>query len=275
MRYLQVKHGYMSRIRFFTLSLFFITLGFKAQSPGYMGRKCALGYGFYINPAITAAIADYGTSVVNTKHEFFFEGAVKTRLSMGVSFQAYRTSYNNTSKISMESMYKYNMSETYSGDLSPEGAIKISAFNYALYFKFYKSGYVAPWGKYRLLGITYNTRTCTYNPDEMKIVYVERGYDNMTSTYTVTPHVFNNFGSTQQNYSYPDILFGAGNSRILWRQLVVDYGYNIHLIALTATVLDAFDVYRPDVEKYVQINSAMRVRGINRFNFFFKLGYLF
>jgi len=130
---------------------------------------------------------------------------------------------------------------------------------------------VAPWGRYFLFGVTVNMRECTYDPSEMYLHYEKFVYGG-ASPQMIT---FSNFGPTTQNYIYPDLLIGKGNSRIIGNRVMLDYGYNVNVAALTLTLIDAFDEYVPVAEKYIQVNSGMRVRGINRFNFFVKLGYLF
>lgn len=252
----------------------FASFAAKAQAPGYMGRKVVAGYGFYINPAITAALIDYGTQVVNIQHELFLELSVKRGLALGTSFRMYNSTYNNTGIVSLQlgaSPPGYFSSSREVGS-DPSGQISIKARNYAFYAKFYKSHYVAPWGRYFLLGLTLNTRECTYDPDEM---YVSYKLTTNSYPYTTQEFHYNNFGPVVQSFNYPDVMIGAGNSRIFWKKLVIDYGYNINAGALIFTVVDAFDLYAPSQDRYVQVNSGMRARGINRFNFFIKAGYLF
>lgn len=241
----------------------------QAQAPGYMGKRITLGYGFYIDPAIAAAVSDFGTNVVNTQHELFCEIALKSRISIGASLRFYKSTYNNTGNVDMGYQIYGPGGSAYEG-LKPSGQISIQAMNYALYFKFFKRNYVAPWGKYFILGLSVNSRDCTYDPNAMVVNYTIPGYSSNSGNYS-----YNYFGSTLQSYIYPDIMFGRGNSRIFWNRLVLDYGYNIQLIALTTGILDALDTYHPKPEDYVRVNSGLRVRGINRFNFFCKLAYLF
>ena len=264
------------------LTAIFICSGIKAQAPGYMGKHMVVGYGFHINPAISAALIDFGTNVINTQHEFFIEAAVHKRVSLGLSLKLYRSTYNNTGNVDMSMVYyssgyiptgSYQLSSYSSAyNVRPEGKISIKARNFAFYLKIYRRAYVAPWGKYLQLGLTWNTRECTYDPYEMKVRTEVSSYTSPYNSYILS---YNSFGPTVQAYSYPDIMFGGGNSRILGKRIVLDYGYNLNLVAFTLTAIDAFDGYEPGPEKYVRINTAMRVRGINRFNVFVKLGYLF
>ncbi|PBQ31970.1 hypothetical protein CNR22_09375 [Sphingobacteriaceae bacterium] len=253
------------------------------QAPGYMGKKTTIGYGFNINPAITAALADYGTSIVNTQHEFFIEQVLGKRFSLGASFKLYKSTYNNTGQVDMKSEY-YNAgyisfstyqiagygTSPYLAD--PQGQIKIKARNFALYTKLFRRKYVAPWGKYILLGATLNVRTASYNPNEMR---VEDRIQTSSYPYTYEDITFNDFGDIKQRYLFPDMLFGMGNCRIVGKHLIIDYGWTMNVAAMAAGVVDAFDIYKPEPDEYIQRNSGMRVRGINRFNAFVKVAYLF
>ena len=245
---------YKMKTRIIVLAFFLYAFG-NAQNPGYMGKKLVVGYGFYFNPAITAAWIDYGTKIINTQHDFFFEKAFKTRVSFGFSIKLYRTTYNNTGKVG----------GFYFSD--PPGSVAIKARNYAFYLKFFRKKHVAPWGNYLLFGITVNTRQCTYDPEEMNL--------NALYNYGSQKTPYNDFGPTTQKYFYPDFLGGIGNSRIIRNKVVLDYGCNVNAIAFLLTEFDAFDDRSPYALDYIQVNSGMRVRGINRFNFFVKIGYLF
>jgi len=81
----------MSRSLIILSGLFLSFTNIKGQAPGYMGSKTTAGYGFYFNPAITAALIDYGTKIINTQHEFFIERVIKTRTSLGFSAKLYKT----------------------------------------------------------------------------------------------------------------------------------------------------------------------------------------
>jgi hypothetical protein len=250
-------------IRIKCLIVFFcfgVFLNTKAQSPGYMGKKTVAGYGFYFNPAFAAALFDYGTNIINTQHEFFIERAVKKRLSLGFSIKLYRTTYNNTGKLT-----------DVGSNTPPSGDYSIKARNYAFYLKLYRRQYVAPWGRYFLIGITYNKYASTYDPDKMSIT--QTTYVPATRSYL--NYELSDFGPTTQSFKYPDIMMGHGNSRIIANKFCIDYGYSLNLFAATVTILDAFDDSNKELENYIQKTSAMRVRGINRFNFFVKIGYLF
>lgn len=121
--------------------------------------------------------------------------------------------------------------------LNSSSTTDIGFRNYSLYFKFFKQHYVAPWGRYFVLGITLNTRKAIYDSSEMSVYY----NDPKRSGAILR---FNDFGPAEQKFKYPDILMGAGNSRIIADRIILDYGYNINIVAFTITLVDAFDMSR-------------------------------
>ena len=232
--------------------LFSITTTVSSQAPGYMGKRLTVNYGFYANPALAATISGYGKSLLNTQHEGSIEYAVGQKVALGFSARFYKSSYYNTRSSEFFGSYVFE---------SPSGMYSINGKNYSFYAKFFKGNYVAPWGTYFLFGLALNTYETTYDPQVMKL---QRG------------GAFVDFGNPIQSYQAVDIIFGNGKTRILGNRVVVDYGYNINFIAVTSTFLKFLtenSEINPTV--YIEETSAKRVRGINRFNLFFKVGYLF
>lgn len=233
-----------------------------------MGKKTIVGYGFYINPAFAAALYDYGTRIVNTQHEFFAERVLKKGVALGVSAKLYKSTYNNTNVVELGLRSRDYLTE----DRSPTGNYQLKARNYAFYFKLFKRYYVAPWGKYFLLGITVNKYKATYSSDKMFVPVKE--YTNIYSGSYVSSE-FNDFGPNEQLFQYVDFMIGNGNSRIFGNKFVLEYGYNLNVVAATLVFMDAFDNGSTTASNYIQKTSISRIRGINRFNFFLKVGYLF
>jgi hypothetical protein len=247
--------------------LFFIASSGKAQSPGYMGKKIIAGYGFYIDPAFGAVITGYGSKIVNIQHEFFLEYVISKKYMIGFSGKLYKSTYNNTANVVLDNSSYFPSAYGLPGD-HPGGSYSITARNFQLYAKWFRSNYLAPWGKYFMCGITLNAYDCTYDPNQMQVQFSY--YNNNAPSVP-----YNNFGPTFQSYQYADLMLGAGHSRIFWNKLVVDYGYNMNLLATLLPALDIIDFTTPDVLGYIKKTSTERVRGINRFNFFIKVGYLF
>jgi hypothetical protein len=235
----------------------------EAQAPGYMGKRVVAGYGFYFNPGFGNIALNYSDSPFNTLHELFLEYSTKKRVAIGGSLQLYRYIYNNVRLTALNGQY--------SAIYKPEGSYTIKGNNFKFYGKFYKSSYLAPWGKYFLLGLVINKYTASYNTSEMYL----SGVTYPGSTFASPP----DFGPTNQIYLKTDFFVGAGNSRIFADRFVFDYGYNINVVALTGGVLKGFIDFNESreltVDEYISETSLNRMWAVNRFNFFFKIGYLF
>lgn len=239
-----------------------------------MGKKITLGYGFNFNPAFTAYSIGYGDKFFNVQHDFFVEGVIAKKIALGASLKLYKSSYNNTSTIDL---YRLPVPEKFNdirhGYKNPEGKYTIKAKNYAVYLKFFKDNYIAPWGKYRILGLTLNTYETSYDSSTMYLRFL-----NFNGNYKAPPDTFQHgyFGPSTQNYKYPDLLIGGGKSRIFANSVVIDYGYTLNFVGVLLAVLDAPDGDgRADYLDYIKVTSGSRVRRINRFNFYFRVAYLF
>lgn len=230
------------------------------QAPGYLGKHVTMGYGFYFNPAFNSALYNYSNSSVNILHEFFLECATGTRYSVGASVRLYNYTYNNAQMVDIPDSRYYVL--TYKA--KPEGSYDISGQNVQIYAKRFKSGYLAPWGKYLSFGLVVSHYKTTYNPNNMRVL-VRDG-----NTYIP------DFGPPTQSRTGADLLLGGGNSRIFSNRFVVDYGYTVNFLAAARVLYNVFDFFRdtspPD---YIRRTAAKRVAAINRLNFYFKLGYLF
>jgi len=259
------------------LFLFFTNI--KGQVTGYMGKKNVTGYGFYCNPAFCSIIKHYSDKPVNTLHELFLERATRRGLMWGVSAKFYRYTYNNIEAINWsEDIYRGAKQK----DEHPRGTYEIEARNYSVYWKFFKTCYVAPWGKYFLLGLTAYDYKTTYDPGQMKARADGVEYSVALNRFIVAENYISDFGSTTRHHYSADVFFGNGKSRIFFNKIVLDYGYSIHLIGtmrlLKITAIDY--VWNGDektyfIKNYIKETSSRRVAAINRFNLFFKLGYLF
>jgi hypothetical protein len=267
-------------------SLFF-TNALVGQTSGYMGKRFVAGYGFHFSPALMGTNANgnsifgraggngtTGKFAFNTLHEGFLEYALKNRFSIGVSVKFYKTTFDNAHSVSAyaNQTSQYGSIENVSYYGSPEGLYKISGQNYSLYGKLFYQRYVAPWGRYMQFGITIRRHTCSYDPATMRLRY--GGFNNY-----VYPD-FNDFGEQDQQFTRFDFLFGLGRTRIVTNRVTFDYGFNANLFALLSTffdvVTDGDGLFTDNVSdsNYLQATSPWRVRGVNKFNVFLKVGVL-
>lgn len=257
------------------LSALFLVLGFTlmnlcAQVPGYMGKRLNMGYGFYINPAFTAYSSGYGESRFNIQHEGFLEYATGKKFSLGFSAKFCKSSYVNKREVELYPNYNSTASQT---EDRPSGSYSLTCQSFALYGKAFKENYLAPWGRYFLFGLTLNRYEAKYSSQDMKVRIIQEVKTPLGTNYVQA--YYSNFGYTTQSYNYLDIVIGNGRTRVYKNRITVDYGYNLQVIAMTLAILDVADGGPYNADEYIQKTGAMRVRGINRFNFYFKLGYLF
>jgi hypothetical protein len=248
--------------------------------PGYMGKRCVAGYGLNFSPAffgpngMEESILQIGNSAggelaFNSMHEGFFEFAFKNRTSVGFSAKYFRTSYANQEQVQYND---YTGGYGYGNYGHPSGFYHIKGIDYNLYFKFYHRRYVAPWGRYIILGAVLNRYKCVYDPSTMFFTFYDsNNYENKTMS---------NFGPTEQVYMRGDIRFGWGRSRILFNRITLDYGINFELLAFAGNFvekgeLDEIFYYNLILNSnYIEKTSKSRVREVSSVNLFIKLGVL-
>ena len=83
--------------------------------------------------------------------------------------------------------------------------------------------------------------------------------------------VYSDFGPLEQSHTDVDILAGFGTSRVFADKIVVDFGYNLNVIAFTATLFDGINAdfsSNRTLQNYIEKTSKQRARGVNRFNIF-------
>jgi hypothetical protein len=232
-----------------------------SQVPGYMGKRFTAGYGIYASPGY---IGSRGLTPVNLLHEVFMEFAAKKKFSVGLSAKFYNAVTPNW-QYAMANGVSSNNYQPILGN--PEGNTTVKGLNYMLYGKFFKRKYLAPWGKYFILGLTLNMYTTIYDPNQVYMSY---------QTNTNASGYFTEFGPTKQSFTKCDVLFGNGRSRIIADRIVLDYGYVINIWSMTSNVINAMEddsyVY---ADEYIGTMGTQRAKGVNAFNVFLKVGYLF
>ena len=236
------------------------------QGPGYMGRKTVIGYGNHLNPVTFGSTANNktlfghanGTSETgyirfNFTHELFLERALSKSWSIGASVKYLRTGFDNREDI--HGQY-----------LRPSDYYVINAFTYTPYVKKYSRRYIAPWGKYLMIGPSLSVMTSKHD-EYMHIVQTVNNHDTLIT----------NFGSDSQKYYRFDILLGTGMNRIYFNRITLDYGFNFQLLSMLSILepLLLLTETPPDQEDYIGETIKPRVSAANRFNVFIKVAYLF
>lgn len=275
----------MKKIVFCFLFVAIVFNVFPQLGPGYLGRRFQVGYGFHFSPALLGPNGSGesmlgrgnvigGDMAFNSIHEGFLEFAFKNRTSVGFSAKYYKTTYHNGTVASAQYFDPNGYSSSTYG--RPTGIYTINGLNYTLYFKFFNKRYVAPWGRYFILGPSLNTYKCFYDPS---IMYMQYDYYDGYSNKVVK---VSDFGPQGDNFFRVDLLFGWGRTRIVGERFTIDYGINFQAIALGFTLWDAigenplelFSEEETTNLNYFERTSKSRVREVNRLNIFLKVGVL-
>jgi hypothetical protein len=213
--------------------------------------------------------AETGAPALNILHEGFIEYAVRNRTMIGFSLKYYKTTYDNHGRLEASFVetdpYGYSYANTAYGN--PTGLYDITAMNFTPYFKFFKKGYLAPWGKYFMIAPVFSSIKTSYDPAKMKM----RGYESKV-----------NFGPEENEFSRMDIFLGFGRTRILADRITLDYGINFSVFGVLSTPGDLTGEYLLEEigfaeitnNNYIARTSKRRVRSINRFNAFVRIGFL-
>ena len=237
-----------------------------------MGRKFVMGYGFNIGPGFISLVNGSSDRPFNTVHEFFVEATVNKKVSLGTSLRLYNYTYNNVAIVNAyDSPQATNANQI---DDSPRGSYDMKGRNFTFYAKSYRSKYLAPWGKYFMFGLSITSYTTTYKKNVMKVLFERNGY-NSSGVYENTQFYVSDFGPTTEVFRGADVFFGQGKSRIYGDRIVFDFGYNINVFAMSRMLVFVFEDYYYESAEYIEKTSRSREAAVNRFNVYFKLGYLF
>jgi hypothetical protein len=267
--------------------ILFVVADLSAQSTGYLGKRVMMGYGFNASPAIFEGnannetiigrngSAESGSLAFNVIHEGFVEIAPTSRWEIGLSVRYFKTICDNSREFRNGLSYQTNGLQF--EDSHPNGFYNITGLSYTLYFRYFGTRYIAPWGRYLMFGPVLNTYKTIYDPAIMNA----RAYDPYSSGYYGNggDKIVTDFGPTENDFKGFNIMVGFGRSRIIGKRVVLDYGINAYLISLFSTVFDitnseAFSFNAVDNTNYIKLTSHARVRGLNRVNAFIKIGVL-
>jgi hypothetical protein len=249
-----------------------------AQAPGHLGKRFVLGYGAHFSPALSNpdarnntifghtqnGSATTGQFAYNYTHEAYIEFALSARFMLGFSGKFYRTNYDNGIKVSPvnNNNYNYNLSS------DVQGYYNIHGQSLCLYGKLYSKRYVAPWGRYMIFGPVINLYNTTYDPAIM--------FQTATNSYNNEITHVSNYGSLNQSFMGFNILFGWGRSRIIANRFILDYGVTMQVLSIPGLLYDVSQAttgYFYD-SNYIEKTAGARIRGLNRFNAFIKVGFL-
>lgn len=269
------------RTRFFILVFIILNSIVFSQAPGHLGKRFSIGYGFHTSPSVFNAngqnqtiigrggSAESGSPAFNAIHELNIEFATSSKWLTCFSARYYKTVYDNAESFNSSQVSGYSIQSS-----RPEGYYNMRGLTYTLYFKYFGKRYVAPWGRYVMFGPTVNTVKTTYDPSEMNI----RAYKYNSSTGTSSDTTLAPFGAKEQDFVGVNLMLGIGRSRIYSNRIILDYGFNIHMFSVLSSL---FDVTGNRIggspitpANYIESTVKQRIRGVNRFNLFLKIGVL-
>ncbi len=249
-----------------------------SQAPGHLGKRFSIGYGFHTSPSIFNAngqnqtiigrggSAESGSPAFNAIHELNVEYAASSKWMTCFSVRYYKTVYDNVASLNTSYANGYSVYST----LPPYGYYNIRGLTYTLYFKYFGKRYVAPWGRYVMFGPAINTAKTTYDDDVMAI--------RATSSVTNRDTTISPFGPKEQNFTGVNLMLGVGRSRIYSNRLILDYGFNIHMFSVLSSIFDITGTRLGGspitASNYIESTVKQRVRGVNRFNLYLKVGFL-
>lgn len=263
-----LRAAFMKHFVWVFMLFFVVAENVFAQTPGYLGKKRSAGYGLYFSPAIYNAspnnrsyynnegTSDSGKVAFNRIHELFLENCISTDWMAGFSMRFFRTVYDNQIVVS---------------DLdnrTPASYYKIRGISGTVYLKHFKKKYVAPWGRYSLIGLSFNRITSIYNP-----------YMHVRKNLNGRDTLLHNFGDTKQTSAVADLVLGLGKSRIVANKIIIDYGVTTQVVSFVKNAFNnGFDesTYPTlSTANYIVETTKARIRGLNAVNGYFKVGYLF
>ncbi len=251
---------------------------FFSQGSGYMGKRVVFSYGIHSSPVIFGTTknnetligdvlqgsgnAETGHVRFNTLHEFAFEFVKSSKWMLCLNLKYYKTGYDNPELFNSQ----------YSRSSHPNGFYTIRGLSYSFFVKYYGKKHVAPWGRYVMFGPVINTAKTNYDPKVMN--YQVYRYNGITTNDTT----ISNFGPTTQKFTGVNFMLGWGRSRIIANRIVIDFGASTQLFALLTIPLAIMDInlntIPPTTQTYIESTYRNRVRSINRFNVFLKIGIL-
>ena len=250
------------------ISSFFILISvfMNAQTPGYMGKHCMIGYTNNFSPALLMANAkSVDPPGINSSHCFNLDYVIKNRTSFCVSYQFMKTGMNFDNNIDIEdAATSYNLSYEPKSKLP----MQLKSNNITLGFKFFKRGNFAPVGKYKKLDLMLMFSTVSYEQN----AFTYHDYNSSTQ-------VRRNYGKGEYNFSTFAIAYTLGRQRVFFNCLVLDYGVQFAATpaGLLGSVLGDNSYYvenGSELEAAIKHQKNVRLVGHQLVNIHLGLGFL-
>lgn len=279
----------MKKKIFFLFLSFWQTTLIYSQTTDFKVKKFIIGYGFNISPASlnstknnmkmigTRGSAQFGKIVFNNLHEVFFEYLNSEKWVIGANIKYYKTAYDNQIMVNNLGKNIYHLhNEGY-----PNGSYLITGISYSIYAKYYRKNFDTKKRKYIMFGPVINQVFTSYDKNSMNI----KAIVSSTLTNTQTDTLITDFGAEKQNFRNFNFMVGFGRTWIIAEKIVLDFGFTSQIFSLISLPLDLEDTSAiSDIDinqdklttsSYIEKTYKKRIRGINRFNTFIKIGYFF
>lgn len=253
----------------------FISSHASSQIAGYMGKRAVLSYSNYFMVGLVgpgpnnAGYMDEASLSLNNVHCLNFEYVYKQRKVVCLSGQYLRTGVaydrgGHDGFINGASYrdYPYPGGAKYGGNYSKPALL--TSTNISLGVKSFKSGCIAPVGKYNKL--------------EMILLFEKIKYDNTNFMKSVTSDPVDDtlftLGTGEYNYVNVAIAYTIGREHIINDKIVIDYGIRFGLTpAMNIVSLTSDDSYST-IEMYYKRYSNSRIGRQQLFNFHVGIGFL-
>jgi hypothetical protein len=256
----------------------------SAQAPGYQGKKLTVVYNNYVSPAIIGPNykGNRGLLAFNSRHSLGVDYVRARKRCIGLAVQLFRTRQQpmgNFAQYLPTNRYNVDNGDTILVGTTQElvsteldDHFGIINTNISLYWKFYGSKFIAPWGRYHRFDFVlmkYKVKKGSYGN---KTILVEDEYYNQSTgntdykirQVTYTP-VIDEAVHTGFMFAY-----SYGKQRVLYDKIVVDYAAQLGLVF---SALGADDKVW-DYDTSAQANMIKRINRASAFTVTLGIGYL-
>ena len=246
-----------------------------AQVSGYMGKRFTIGYSNYFMAGFKgpgpnrSSPSDEVSFTINNTHCLNLEYAHKQRRMVCLSGQYLRTGIaydrgrGNEFLSGSPSDYPYPEGTRYGGSFSKP--VLLTSINIGLGVKFFKSGFLAPTGRYRKLEVLMMLESVKYDKDN----FLKSVNGNLTQDTLYT------LGVGEYKYKNVSFVYSFGKECILNDKIVLDYGVRFALTPqVNIITLMASDEFINSTEDYFRHQANMRITREQLVNFHIGIGFL-
>lgn len=187
----------------------------QAQVSGYQGKRFSMGYSTYLSPRLKIGSNEIGdTRKWNIVHCIDFDYAIKPRVSFCAGVQ-----FSKMDLIKYGSEFEKYDNGTYTRVLytpTSKKDMETKGTNISLGFRFFRRGYLNPYGKYRKIEFILAMNEAVFD----KRGFIKKPDYNLPSSIVSV---------SEQKYNSLVFAYTIGKQRILFNKLVLDYGVRVGL----------------------------------------------